>query len=125
MITIKHKGSFRHIEKYLKNAPKKDYFQILNEFGRRGVDALKAATPRESGKTAESWRYRIEKTGTGYAIYWENTNTNRGVNIAVLIQYGHGTGTGGYVQGIDYINPALKEPFKQLADQLWEEVKRS
>ena len=95
---------------------------ILERYGRKGVEALAAATPKETGRTAECWDYRIEDTGTGYSIVWTNSNINDGVMIAMLLQYGHGTGTGGWVEGIDYINPAIRSIFTQMADEAWKEV---
>lgn len=95
---------------------------ILNKYGVAGVNALAAATPKESGKTAASWGYEIEKDENGYTIYWTNDNINEGVNIAVILQYGHGTGTGGYVYGTDYINPSMSSIFEQIANDAWNEV---
>ena len=86
--------------------------------------ALAAATPTDSGRTAESWDYKIQNGSGGYKIMWTNSNVNDGVPIAIIIQYGHGTGTGGYVQGRDYINPAMRSVFDNIADKAWEEVKR-
>lgn len=96
--------------------------EILNRYGQAGVDALAAATPRESGATAASWGYEIERDSEGYTIYWTNDNFNKGVNIAVILQYGHGTGTGGYVAGRDYINPSMIPIFEQIANDAWKEV---
>lgn len=87
-----------------------------------GVKALSEATPVLSGKTASSWGYQISKGHGSFSIHWTNSNINDGVPIAVIIQYGHGTGWGGYVQGIDYINPALRPVFQDIADQVWKEV---
>lgn len=94
----------------------------LKKGGERGVDALAAATPTDTGKTAASWRYRIVKERGSYRIEWWNSNNDRGAVVALLLQYGHGTGTGGYVSGIDYINPALKPIFDQIADDVWKQV---
>lgn len=122
MIKLKHSGSFRKTEKFLKTMSRKDYVAVLHRYGQMGVDALRDATPRRSGKTADSWSYSVQMSDGFYSIYWNNSNVNKGVNIAIILQYGHGTGTGGYVQGIDYINPALQDVFQQMADELWEEV---
>lgn len=122
MIKFKHKGSFKHAEKFLENAKRREYLKKLDYFGREGVIALSAFTPVRSGSTAESWDYEIVHSGGTFTIYWTNSNINDGVPIAVILQYGHGTGTGGYVQGIDYINPALKDTFKHIADAAWEEL---
>lgn len=99
-----------------------DLYKKLDELGQRGVEALSAATPKRTGRTAASWGYEIKK-GRGHAtLAWTNSNFNDGEQIAVLIQYGHGTGRGTYVQGVDYINPAMRNVFQEIADEIWEEV---
>lgn len=125
MITVKHTGSFKKAEKFLKTMSKRDYMATLRKYGQQGVMALEEATPKDSGVTAGSWSYEIQKENEGYVIYWRNSSRNQGVNIALLLQYGHATGWGAYVKGIDYINPALKQVFKDMADALWEEVKQA
>lgn len=122
MIRIKHKGNFNRTERFLNGAKKLQIRNILDRYGREGVNALASATPIDSGKTADSWEYEVEMSGGSYAIYWSNSNVNQGVSIALILQYGHGTGTGGYVQGRDYINPAIKPVFDALADAAWKEV---
>ncbi len=122
MIKIKHRGSFRNLEKFMRNADKETYLAILEKYGRIGCQALASATPSESGETAASWSYQIEKTSSGYSVVWTNGNVHDGVNIAIILQYGHGTGTGGYVQGRDYINPALGPVFEGLARDAWKEI---
>lgn len=124
MITIKHHGNFKRTEGMFKRMSKFEIRSILNKYGDKGVAALAAATPKDTGLTASSWEYQVSKTGTGYSITWNNTNVNNGVNIALILQLGHGTGTGGYVQGVDYINPALASIFEQLADEAWQEVSK-
>lgn len=124
MITFKHKGNFERTDRLLKGAKEKRYLKVLDKYGREGVAALSAATPTDSGLTAESWDYKIQNGSGGYKIMWTNSNVNDGVSIAIIIQYGHGTGTGGYVQGRDYINPAMRSVFDNIADKAWEEVKR-
>lgn len=124
-VTVKTKGNFRKTEKLLKKIRSGDYIPSLDRFGQIGVDALQTATPARSGLTASSWGYEIEKDETGIKIQWVNRNVNDGANVAILIQYGHGTGTGGYVQGIDYINPALKPIFDAIADEAWKEVRKA
>lgn len=123
-VNFTHKGNFNRLERFLAKAIKiKPVIRmILNKYGRKGVEALAAATPKESGKTAESWSYEIEENGNGASIVWKNSNVNDGRVIALLLQYGHGTGTGGYVQGTDYINPAVEGIFQQMADDAWKEV---
>ena len=100
----------------------KEEFKTLDRFGQAGVEALRAATPVQSGETASLWGYEIQNDGATVKIVWTNENINQGVNIAVIIQYGHGTGTGGYVQGRDYINPALRSVFDNIANEVWKEV---
>ena len=124
MVTFKHKGNFERTDRLLKGAKEKKYLKVLDKYGREGVAALSAATPVDSGITAESWDYKIQNGSGGYKIMWTNSNVNDGVPIAIIIQYGHGTGTGGYVQGRDYINPAMRSVFDNIADKAWEEVKR-
>ena len=124
MVTFKHKGNFERTDRLLKGAKEKRYLKVLDKYGQEGVAALAAATPTDSGLTAESWDYKIQNGSGGYKIMWTNSNVNDGVPIAIIIQYGHGTGTGGYVQGRDYINPAMRSVFDNIADKAWEEVKR-
>jgi len=124
VVTFKHKGNFERTDRLLKGAKEKRYLKVLDKYGREGVAALSAATPVDSGITAESWDYKIQNGSGGYRIMWTNSNVNDGVPIAIIIQYGHGTGTGGYVQGRDYINPAMRSVFDNIADKAWEEVKR-
>lgn len=122
MITITSKGDYRKLEKYLMGLKQAARIEILDKFGKVGVEALSAATPVRTGRTASSWSYTIEN-GSGYsAIVFENSNVNDGVPIAVILQYGHGTGTGGYVQGRDYINPAVQPVFDKLVNDVWKEI---
>jgi hypothetical protein len=102
---------------------KGDLFSGLDHYGRMGVDALARATPVDTGLTASSWAYRIRREKGRVGIEWYNTHTVSGVQVAILIQYGHGTGTGGYVSGRDYINPAMQPLFDQIADDVWKKVK--
>lgn len=125
MITFKHAGDFRKTKRFFKRASDANYGSNLDQYGREGVAALAAATPVESGETASSWYYEIRRSRGSFSIYWGNSHENDGVNIAVIIQYGHGTGTGGYVQGIDYINPAIRPIFERIAEDLWKEVTSS
>ena len=105
MIVFTQKGDFKKTEKFLNKASKAEYFRKLEKYAREGVKALSAATPVDTGKTAASWSYEIRQTKGSVSIYWTNSNVNKGVPIAIILQYGHGTNNGGYVQGIDYINP--------------------
>lgn len=124
MIGVNHRGSFKKLETFLHAVKKDRLFSDLHEYGRRGVAALATATPTDSGITANSWEYRIVN-GRKPTIQWYNTNVNDGANVAILIQYGHGTGTGGYVQGIDYINPAIQPIFDKISNDIWKRVTRA
>lgn len=106
------------LERFLNN----DISSVLDQFGRKAVNALSAATPKDTGKTASSWSYKKVKTGSGEALEFYNSNINDGVNIAVILQLGHGTGTGGYVAGIDYINPAVASVFSEIVDAILKEI---
>lgn len=122
MITVSSKGDFKKTHKFLSAVSRSHIRRILEKYGNEGVVALIDATPYTTGKTASSWNYEIHETPEGYSIVWTNSNIEKGVNIAVILQYGHATGTGGYVQGTDYINPALKPIFDEIADKVWKEV---
>lgn len=119
MISMHLDGDFE-TSKWLKSFRIQRFRNILNEAGRMGVAALSEATPVRSGKTASSWEYSISETETGMTVTWYNTNVNSGVPIAVILQYGHGTGTGGFVEGIDYVNPAMKPIFNKIAEKIEE-----
>ena len=122
MISFRHKGDFSKLTRYLERVKQAIRLGILDKYGREGVAALASATPKESGRTAESWYYEIEN-GTGTAIIrYNNSHVNQGVPIAIILQYGHGTGTGGWVQGRDYINPAIQPVFDRIVDAAWKEV---
>lgn len=122
MITVKSKGDFSKTFNYLNNVKKASALNFLDKYGKEGVRALKAATPVDSGATADSWYYEIERTNESITIYFKNSNINKGVPIAILLQYGHATRNGGWVQGVDYINPALEPIFKAMAEEAWKEV---
>lgn len=122
VITFHHKGNFQKTDNFLKKAKRGDYFRSLEKFAQEGVNALASATPIDSGKTAASWDYTISRSKGSVSITWTNSNINDGVNIAVIIQYGHGTRNGGYVQGRDYINPAIRPVFDKIAENVWKEV---
>ena len=125
MIVIKQKGDFKKTESFLNRAQQVKIKQILDNYGKLGVQALANATPKDTGKTANSWSYEVSVKDGGSSITWSNSNTNKGVNIAVLLQYGHGTRNGGYVKGRDYINPALQPIFDEIANTAWKEVIKS
>lgn len=124
MISIKQKGDFKNLSSFLERTKETFNLGILDKYGRQGVAALKAATPKDSGLTSESWFYSIDRKNNGVALTFHNSNRNKGVPIAIILQYGHATGNGGYVKGIDYINPALKPVFDKLAEEAWKEVKK-
>lgn len=115
-------GGFMKTERFLNRMKRREYLNVLDEFGRDGVQALRNATPVDSGATAEAWDYEIKRTRDYTEIVWTNSNINDGVPIAVILQYGHGTGTGGYVQGRDYINPAVRPIFDKIAEKAWKVV---
>lgn len=125
MIVIKHKGNFNKTEKFLNRVSKVDFLSILEKYGQEGVRALAAATPVNSGKTANSWYYEVKRYRNSYEITWGNSNVNHGVPIAVILQYGHATKNGGFVQGRDYINPAIQPIFDKIASEAWKEVTTS
>ena len=125
MVIVKQKGDFSKMEKFLNTISKKLYYRNLQKYAEQGVAALASATPIDSGTTANSWNYEIRQTKNSVSIYWTNSNVNKGVPIAVIIQYGHGTRNGGYVQGRDYINPAMRPIFDKIAENVWKEVTSS
>lgn len=122
MISFEHKGDFKKTLTFLERVTRVSIDSVLHRYGREGVNALSQATPVNTGKTAGSWNYEIENVNGSYSIYWTNSNTTSGVPIVILLQYGHGTRGGGYVQGRDFINPAIKPIFDNIADKVWREV---
>lgn len=122
MITFRHKGDFSKFSRYLERAKEAVRLGTLDKYGNEGVAALASATPIDSGETANSWYYEIERSNGSVAIRFNNSHVNQGVPIAIILQYGHGTGTGGWVQGRDYINPAIRPVFDKIADDAWKEV---
>lgn len=122
MITITQKGSFNNTERYLAKLKDAQRLAVLNKYGSIGQNALSNATPADSGLAAASWFYTIEQSTGYYSIRWHNSDIENGFPVAVMIQYGHGTGTGGYVQGRDYIMPAIRPIFDQIVAEAWREV---
>lgn len=122
MITFTHKGNFSRVNRFFEKALNAVKLGELDKYGRQGVDALASATPRDTGRTAESWKYEITRSNGSATITWFNTNENKGVNIAIILQYGHGTRNGGFVRGRDYINPAIQPVFDQIAESAWKEI---
>lgn len=121
-VVIHHSGSFDKTKSFLKNANERRIFAALDAIAAEGVNALAAATPKDTGETAALWTYEIRRTGGSYIISWTNSHVVDGANIAFLLQQGHGTGTGGYVQGRDYINPTMRPIFDKMADKAWKAV---
>lgn len=124
-ITFEVKGNFSKTYTSLKNLSLFSTYKligILEKYGEEGVRALRSTTPKDTGLTADSWSYDIKVEKDRITLSWNNSNVNDGVPVAILLQYGHGTGTGGYVEGVDYINPAMHPIFKQIADSAWKEV---
>lgn len=122
MIHVRHEGNFNNIEQWWNRMLRRDYLNVLARYGEQGLAALRAATPIDSGVTAESWSYTIENDGKTCSISFENSSENNGCNIVVLLMYGHGTKNGGYVQANDFVNPALEPIFKEMAENAWKEV---
>ena len=124
MISFRQKGDFSKLTSFLERAKETVYLGDLNKYGRQGVAALASATPIDSGETAESWYYEIENNKESATITFYNSNVQNGVPIAIILQYGHGTRNGGWVEGRDYINPALQPIFDQIVDDAWREVNK-
>ena len=124
MISFRQKGDFSKLTKFLERAKETVYLGDLNKYGRQGVAALASATPIDSGETASSWYYEIENTKGSATITFYNSNVQNGVPIAIILQYGHGTRNGGWVEGRDYINPAIQPIFDQIVNDAWREVNK-
>lgn len=122
MIRIRQKGDFKATTELFNRIGKGVGKQNLDVYGRKGVEALSAATPVDTGLTAASWYYEVKRDKSGITIQWLNSNIQNGVNVALIIQLGHGTKSGGYVQGRDYINPAVRPIFDEMAETVWKEV---
>ena len=122
LITFKHKGDFSNLTRFLERAKEAVHIGDLDKYGRAGVEALASATPVDSGETANSWYYEITNSNGSAKITFNNSNIQNGVPIAIILQYGHGTGTGGWFEGRDYINPAIQPIFDEIANNAWREV---
>jgi hypothetical protein len=122
MISFEQKGDFSKLTSFLNNLKGVFGLSDLDKYGKRGVDALASATPYDTGNTAGSWYYKINREGTSVSIEFCNSNVNQGVPIAIILQYGHGTGTGGWIEGRDYINPTIQPIFDEILNDVWKEV---
>lgn len=122
MISFRHQGDFSKLSRFLERAKEAVKIGDLDKYGREGVEALASATPVDTGLTAASWYYKIEHTNGSVTITFCNSNIQNGVPIAIILHYGHGTRNGGWVQGRDYINPAIRPVFDKIADNAWREV---
>ena len=121
-ISISNSGSFNKTDKFLKKMSENSIYSVLQKYGEIGVAELAAATPIDSGRTSSAWDYRVIIDRTNVRVQWYNNNENQGFSVAIGLQYGHGTGTGGYVIGRDYINPTMRPIFDKIADQVWNEI---
>lgn len=124
MITITTSGSFKNIEGFLRRTKRQNLRARLESFGARGVRALQSVTPKDTGVTAGSWNYRVSRSGDSYTLSWTNSSMGGTTPIVILLQYGHGNGKGGYVSGRDFINPAIRPVFDEIANSIWDEVSR-
>lgn len=122
MIKFHQRGDFSKLNSYFQKLSRRKQFDMLDKYGRLGVEALKESTPKDTGKTSESWTYTTSITDKSISISWNNTNRVNGVPIAIILQYGHATGNGGWVEGRDYINPALRPVFDKMTEELWKEM---
>ena len=122
VVSVHTRGDFKKTDGFLHKIVQHHYRNKLEHYGELGVQALREATPRDTGRTAESWSYEIVEEKDRLALYWRNENRQNGVLVAILLQYGHATRTGGWVEGLDYINPALRPIFRQMANDVWKEV---
>lgn len=122
MISFRQKGDFSKLTRYFEKVKESAKIGVLDKYGREGVAALSSATPVKTGETANSWYYEIERQNGSVSLVFKNSNVNFGVPIAIVLQYGHGTGTGGWVEGRDYINPAIQPIFDEIANAAWKEV---
>lgn len=122
MITFQQKGDFKNAERFLKRMSKADFANVLKGVAQKGVQALSAATPTDSGLAASSWGYQIKRSRSSFEVIWTNSDIENGFPVVIGIQYGHGTGTGGYVRGQDFINPVMRPIFEKILSDLWTEV---
>lgn len=124
-IEFESRGSFRNTENFLSVMKRKDIYASLERYGREGMQGLAANTPVESGITANAWSYRVYRTGKVYGITWYNHHVESGIPIVILLQYGHATRNGGFVQGRDFINPVIRPLFDRIANEVWKAVQKA
>lgn len=124
MISFRQQGDFSNLSRFLEKAKESVKIGMLDKYGRAGVEALASATPKDTGLTAASWKYEIKRQNGSVSIEFYNTNVQKGIPIAIILQYGHATGNGGWVEGRDYINPAIQPLFDKIAKEAWEEVSK-
>ncbi len=124
MIRVNQKGDFKNLSSFLEKSKEVFNLGILDKYGREGVAALQETTPKDTGETSQSWFYKISRNNGIVSLSFHNSNQNNGIPIAIILQYGHATGNGGYVEGIDYINPALQPIFNKIAEEAWKEVRK-
>nr|DAQ03879.1 MAG TPA: type I neck protein [Caudoviricetes sp.] len=124
MISFRQQGDFSNLSRFLEKAKESVKIGMLDKYGRAGVEALASATPKDTGLTAASWKYEIKRQNGSVTIEFYNTNVQKGIPIAIILQYGHATGNGGWVEGRDYINPAIQPLFDKIAKEAWEEVSK-
>ena len=124
IISVTQKGNFKKTDRFLSKLVGFHYKHKLKIYGEKGVQALREATPKDSGETAEAWSYEIVEEPGRTAVYWRNSHVVNGTNIAIILQYGHATRNGGFVEGTDYINPAIRPIFEEMAREAWKEVVR-
>jgi hypothetical protein len=122
LIKFTHRGSFKNTERYLRKLSDLELRNILIKYGVQGVTALRSNTPKDTGETADMWDYELKTRRNGFSIYWTNSNINEGIPIVILLQYGHGTRSGTFIEGVDFINPAMRPIFERIANDLWKEV---
>lgn len=122
MISISSRGDFRRTIKSIQRMSEAEIFSALDSYGQRGVSALAAATPQDSGRAAASWDYSVKRSKTSWSIIWTNNDIENGFPVVIGLQYGHGTGTGGWVPGQDFINPAIRPIFDQISQDVWKAV---
>lgn len=124
IVSVTQKGNFKKTDRFLSKVVSLHFERKLKHYGELGVQALKAATPKDTGKTAESWNYEIVQEEGRTVLYWRNENLSQGIPVVIILQYGHVTRNGGFVEGIDFINPTLKPLFERMAKEAWKEVVR-